>query len=844
MYGGYGDKGEGIGGRDVSKGAGAGRGESMGGPSLGGGGGGASGAGAGRGTSAGGPSLGGGGGAGPGRGTSAGGPSVSGGGGAGPGRGSTAGGREISGGGQVGGGLGREGGAGPGRGSSAGGREISSTAGPGRGSSAGGREISAGGRVGGGLGDRTRMGEVEYGGRPGTSTAGPGRGVSPGGPIGGAREREIATGFDLAGRSQLGGISYGGTEEMPGRGTSIGGPDIRGGLGTPLGDAARRADLASQARAAENLSMDTYGRAAAVTAANAQRAGLAQQARASEIASMRDLGALTKSYRDAIKGRETEGVADPYSTVHPGVKRKDGTTTNAYGAYGIMEDNIGPWSKEVLGKEMTPKEFLANPAAQDKIFDAKIGGMVAKHGSFEAAAQEWYGGPTAVGKPGRAPPAGGPSVGEYAADALGRQVNAYAANKAAAAQAAQPAVAATERPGFAVSGPVTPAGMAVPEMRAAPSPPDLVASPKAQFTASPGFVSPTSDVVDRVTAAWASVLGADNVRITGTPHGGLRTSKKGASSGRHGPVEGQALDYSVEVKTDKGWRSLDFGSPADRALADKVAVAGARDFGLMGYGVGNGYMSNKAIHHDVVANPKTGAYEWTGPQARSAGVPAETKAALAEARRSYATAAKTEPISGRTAMETPVASLMASAADLTPQMSALNQMSTAQAATEPAAAPAQPARTTATGTQPALPSRAPKPTSRNAPAYQRTGFGQAIATGIDVLSGLAPGVGTAATIANTIAMLTGKRTGGERVVDYIAQNPNAYNPGEWDTGKEGRNAAAERAEAKRRAEQGKATTTVPKTTTFEEKYLFSDTTVRPTPEQKWDWASGQYVGVT
>ena len=27
----------------------------------------------------------------------------------------------------------------------------------------------------------------------------------------------------------------------------------------------------------------------------------------------------------------------------------------------VMPDNIGPWSKEVLGKEMTKEEFLADP---------------------------------------------------------------------------------------------------------------------------------------------------------------------------------------------------------------------------------------------------------------------------------------------------------------------------------------------------------------------------------------------------------------------------------------------------------------------------------------------------
>ena len=53
---------------------------------------------------------------------------------------------------------------------------------------------------------------------------------------------------------------------------------------------------------------------------------------------------------------------------------KDGSITNAYGAYGVMEDNIGPWSKQVLGRTVSLAEFRANPAIQDAIFDGVFGG--------------------------------------------------------------------------------------------------------------------------------------------------------------------------------------------------------------------------------------------------------------------------------------------------------------------------------------------------------------------------------------------------------------------------------------------------------------------------------------
>ena len=37
-----------------------------------------------------------------------------------------------------------------------------------------------------------------------------------------------------------------------------------------------------------------------------------------------------------------------------------------------MPENIGPWTKEILGKEMTKEEFLANPVAQRMVGKGKL----------------------------------------------------------------------------------------------------------------------------------------------------------------------------------------------------------------------------------------------------------------------------------------------------------------------------------------------------------------------------------------------------------------------------------------------------------------------------------------
>ncbi|MDW9786790.1 hypothetical protein GOB29_19625 [Sinorhizobium meliloti] len=103
----------------------------------------------------------------------------------------------------------------------------------------------------------------------------------------------------------------------------------------------------------------------------------------------------SSSYRDAIASIESAGSGD-YRAVgptHPKMGR-------ALGRYQIMEANVGPWSREVLGREVTPDEFMANPQLQDAIFDGKFNSYVQKFGP-EGAAQAWFAGPGGVGKTNR-----------------------------------------------------------------------------------------------------------------------------------------------------------------------------------------------------------------------------------------------------------------------------------------------------------------------------------------------------------------------------------------------------------------------------------------------------------
>lgn len=94
-------------------------------------------------------------------------------------------------------------------------------------------------------------------------------------------------------------------------------------------------------------------------------------------------------YRGAIAKIESAGSGD-YAALGPPTRTGD----RAYGKYQVMGANIGPWSKEILGREVTPQEFLKNPQLQDQIFDAKFDQYLKKTGNPQDAASMWF-----TGKP-------------------------------------------------------------------------------------------------------------------------------------------------------------------------------------------------------------------------------------------------------------------------------------------------------------------------------------------------------------------------------------------------------------------------------------------------------------
>jgi hypothetical protein len=90
-------------------------------------------------------------------------------------------------------------------------------------------------------------------------------------------------------------------------------------------------------------------------------------------------------WANAISGIESSGR---YNLVGP----DNGKGNKPYGKYQVMDFNVGPWTKEALGREMSPQDFLNDPDAQDAVFRHQFGKNVEKYGSPQEAASVWFSG--------------------------------------------------------------------------------------------------------------------------------------------------------------------------------------------------------------------------------------------------------------------------------------------------------------------------------------------------------------------------------------------------------------------------------------------------------------------
>lgn len=117
-------------------------------------------------------------------------------------------------------------------------------------------------------------------------------------------------------------------------------------------------------------------------------------------------GTSPDAYSRALGQIESAGSGD-YAAIGPTHPRLG----RMLGKHQIAEANLGQWSQEALGRQLTPDEFLANPDAQEAVFKHKFGQYVEKYGP-EGAARAWLGGEGNVNNPGVSDSLG-TSVGEY-----------------------------------------------------------------------------------------------------------------------------------------------------------------------------------------------------------------------------------------------------------------------------------------------------------------------------------------------------------------------------------------------------------------------------------------------
>jgi len=119
------------------------------------------------------------------------------------------------------------------------------------------------------------------------------------------------------------------------------------------------------------------------------------------------------SYGERISGIESGGR---YDALGPVTKTGD----RAHGKYQVMGANIPEWSQAATGKPMTSEQYLADPKAQDAVFNHQFGQYVDKYGP-EGAARAWFAGEKGMNDLNRKDQLG-TSVAQYGAKFAGNPI--------------------------------------------------------------------------------------------------------------------------------------------------------------------------------------------------------------------------------------------------------------------------------------------------------------------------------------------------------------------------------------------------------------------------------------
>jgi len=110
------------------------------------------------------------------------------------------------------------------------------------------------------------------------------------------------------------------------------------------------------------------------------------------------------SLQDAMRriARNESDGSGGYKAIGPVVTKGPYKGQRAIGKYQVMQGNIAPWSKEILGYSVTPQQFYNNPQLQDKIVAGKMmqiyNDKTKGNGNWADVASVWFtGGPRSTG---------------------------------------------------------------------------------------------------------------------------------------------------------------------------------------------------------------------------------------------------------------------------------------------------------------------------------------------------------------------------------------------------------------------------------------------------------------
>lgn len=132
--------------------------------------------------------------------------------------------------------------------------------------------------------------------------------------------------------------------------------------------------------------------------------------------SKRNKGTYTQSSNDPISSimerLSSVESGGRYDALGPEVKSGMYAGEKALGKWQVMPGNLPSWSKEALGREVTPDEFISNPQLQDAIVRDRMQKIYDQYGNEEDVASVWFSGRPAS-KAGNASDVTGTTVPEY-----------------------------------------------------------------------------------------------------------------------------------------------------------------------------------------------------------------------------------------------------------------------------------------------------------------------------------------------------------------------------------------------------------------------------------------------